>query len=143
MALPIGIESNSDELVNVTFEGVENLGDSLMLYDAQTDELLPLQSGMKTRMPGRTQNRFYIVKEANLQEAIEESNLRIYASDGKITVVSSTNQPITEVRVFDAGGRQVYETTPNRPKHRFNLLKGTYVVKAKTDSVQQVKKVRN
>jgi hypothetical protein len=143
MVLPIGIESNSDELVNVTFEGVENLGDSLMLYDAQTDELLPLQSGMKTRMPGRTQNRFYIVKEANLQEAIEESNLRIYASDGKITVVSSTNQPITEVRVFDAGGRQVYEATPNRAKYRFSLLKGVYVVKAKTDSVQQVKTVRN
>ena len=143
MVLPIGIESNSDELVNVTFEGVENLGDSLMLYDTMTEKLQPLKSGTTTQMPGRTQNRFYIVKGENLQEAIEESSLQITASNGRITVTSTTNQPITEVRVYDAGGRQVYEATPNRPKHRFNLLKGTYVVKAKTDSVQQVKKVRN
>ena len=143
MVLPIGIESNSDERVKVTFEGVENLSDSLMLYDTMTEELLPLQSGTTTQMPGRTQNRFYILKGENLQEAIEESCLQIYVSNGKVTITSTTSQPITEVRVYDAGGRQVYEATPNRPKHRFNLLKGTYVVKAKTDSVQQVKKVRN
>ena len=143
MVLPIGIESNSDELVNVTFEGVENLGDSLMLYDTMTEKLQPLKSGTTTQMPGRTQNRFYIVKGENLQEAIEESSLQITASNGRITVTSTTNQPITEVRVYDAGGRQVYEATPNRTKHRFSLLEGTYVVKAKTDFIQQAKKVHN
>ena len=143
MVLPIGIESNSDELVNVTFEGVENLSDSLMLYDTMTEKLLPLKSGTTTQMPGRTQNRFYIVKGENLQEAIEESSLQITANNGRITVTSTTNQPITEVRVYDAGGRQVYEATPNRTKHRFSLLEGTYVVKAKTDSIQQTKKVHN
>ena len=143
MVLPIGIESNSDELVNVTFEGVENLSDSLMLYDTMTEELLPLKSGTTTQMPGRTQNRFYIVKGENLQEAIEESSLQITANNGRITVTSTTNQPITDVRVYDAGGRQVYEATPNRTKHRFSLLEGTYVVKAKTDFIQQTKKVHN
>ena len=143
MVLPIGIESNSDELVNVTFEGVENLSDSLMLYDTMTEELLPLKSGTTTQMPGRTQNRFYIVKGENLQETIEESSLQITANNGRITVTSTTNQPITDVRVYDAGGRQVYEATPNRTKHRFSLLEGTYVVKAKTDSIQQTKKVHN
>jgi hypothetical protein len=143
MVLPIGIESNSDELVNVTFEGVENLGDSLMLYDTMTEKLQPLKSGTTTQMPGRTQNRFYIVKGENLQEAIEESSLQITASNGRITVTSTTNQPITDVRVYDAGGRQVYEATPNRTKHRFSLLEGTYVVKAKTDFIQQAKKVHN
>ncbi len=141
--LPIGIESNSNKLAIVTFDGVESLGDDLMIYDAKTEELLPLKSGMKVRMPGRTQNRFFIVKGENLQEAIDESNLQIFASDGSITVSSATNQPITEVRVYDAGGRQVYAATPNSAEHHFSLLGGTYVVRAQTDSTQQTKKVHN
>ena len=143
MVLPIGIESNSNKHATVTFEGVENLGDNLMLYDAMTEELLSLKSGVKVRMPGRTQNRFFIVKGENLQEAIDESNLQIFAGDGSITVSSATNQPITEVRVYDAGGRQVYVATPNRADHYFSLSEGIYVVRAKTDSVQQTKKVHN
>ena len=141
--LPIGIESNSNKQAIVTFDGVESLGDDLMIYDAKTEELLPLKSGMKVRMPGRTQNRFFIVKGENLQEAIDESNLQIFASDGSITVTSATNQPITEVRAYDAGGRQVYVATPNRADHHFSLSEGIYVVRAKTDSVQQTKKVHN
>ena len=70
MVLPIGIESNSDKPATVTFQGVENLGDSLMLYDAKTEELLPLKSGTKKQMPGRTQNRFFIVKGSNLEKAM-------------------------------------------------------------------------
>ena len=143
MVLPIGIESNSNKLAIVTFEGVENLGDDLMIYDAKTEELLPLKSGMKVRMPGRTQNRFFIVKGENLQEAIDESKLQIFASDGSITVSSATNQPITEVRAYDTSGRQVYVATPNNAEHHFCLSEGTYVVRAKTDSIQQTKKVHN
>ena len=143
MVLPIGIESNSNKLAIVTFEGVESLGDDLMIYDAKTEELLPLKSGMKVRMPGRTQNRFFIVKGENLQEAIDESNLQIFASDGNITVISATNQPITEVRAYDTSGRQVYVATPNNTEHHFCLSEGTYVVRAKTDSIQQTKKVHN
>ena len=143
MVLPIGIESNSDKPATVTFQGVENLGDSLMLYDAKTEELLPLKSGMKKQMPGRTQNRFFIVKGENLKEALDESNLQIYVNDGIITVVSATGQPITEIHAYDPSGRQVYTIKPNCAKHRFRLPDGIYVVKANTDDTQQVKKVGN
>ena len=143
MVLPIGIESNSNKLVNVTFQGVESLGDSLMIYDAKTEELLPIQSGTIMRMPGRTQNRFFIVQGANLQEAIDESNLQIFTNGGVITVASASDKAIKEVRVFDAGGREVYVATPNRTEHSFSLSNGIYVVKANTDSVQQVKKINN
>lgn len=143
MVLPIGIESNSDKPATVTFQGVENLGDSLMLYDAKTEELLPLKSGTKKQMPGRTQNRFFIVKGSNLEKAIDESNLQIYINDGIITVASTTGQPITEIHAYDAGGRQVYTIRPNTAKHRFRLPRGIYVVKANTESTQQVKKVGN
>lgn len=143
MVLPIGIESNSNKLVNVTFQGVESLGDSLMIYDAKTEELLPIQSGTIMRMPGRTQNRFFIVQGANLQEAIDESNLQIFANGGVITVASASDKAIKEVRVFDAGGREVYVATPNRIEHSFSLSNGIYVVKANTDSAQQVKKINN
>ena len=141
MVLPIGIESNSDEPATVTFQGVETLGDSLMLYDAKTGEAVPLYSGMVTRMPGRTQNRFFIIQGSNLKEAIAESNLQIYGEDGIIVVTSTTGQPITDVRVYDTGGRQVYVATPNSSEHRIRLPNSVYVVKANTEDIQQVRKV--
>ena len=141
MVLPIGIESNSDKPATVTFQGVENLGDSLMLYDAKTEELLPLKSGTKKQMPGRTQNRFFIVKGSNLEKAIDESNLQIYINDGIITVVSATGQPITEIHAYDPSGRQVYTIKPNCAKHRFRLPDGIYLIKANTDETRKVKKV--
>ena len=140
MVLPIGIESNSDEPATVTFQGVESLGDSLMLYDAKTDEAVPLYSGMSTRMPGRTQNRFFIVQASSIQRAIAESSLQIYGEDGIVVVTSTTGQPITEVNVFDVGGRRVYSAKPDFSEHRFRMPKGVYVVTAKTDALRQVKK---
>ena len=141
MVLPIGIESNSDEPATVTFQGVESLGDSLMLYDAKTDEAVPLYSGMSTRMPGRTQNRFFIVQASSIQRAIAESSLQIYGEDGIVVVTSTTGQPITEVNVFDVGGRRVYSAKPDFSEHRFRMPKGVYVVTAKTDALRQVKKI--
>ncbi len=143
MVLPIGIESNSDKPATVTFQGVENLGDSLMLYDAQTQELQPLKSGTSKQMPGRTKNRFFIVKGTDLKEAIDESNLQIHVDEGIITVASITGEPISEISAYDAGGRQVYGIKPNTTKHRFRLPRGIYVVKANTESTQRVKKVGN
>lgn len=141
MVLPIGIESNSDEPATVTFQGVESLGDSLMLYDAKIDEAVPLYSGMSTRMPGRTQNRFFIVQASSIQRAIAESSLQIYGEDGIVVVTSTTGQPITEVNVFDVGGRRVYSAKPDFSEHRFRMPKGVYVVTAKTDALRQVKKI--
>ena len=140
LVLPIGIESNSDEHATVTFQGVESLGDSLMLYDAKIDEAVPIYSGMSTRMPGRTQNRFFIVQASSIQRAIAESSLQIYGENGIVVVTSTTGQPITEVEVFDVGGRRVYSAKPDFSEHRFRMPKGVYVVSAKTADLKQVKK---
>ena len=140
MVLPIGIESNSDEPATVTFQGVESLGDSLMLYDAKIGEAVPIYSGMSTRMPGRTQNRYFIVQASSIERAIAESSLQIYGEDGIVVVTSTTGKPITEVNVFDVGGRRVYSAKPDFSEHRFRMPKGVYVVSAKTDDLRQVKK---
>ena len=126
MVLPIGIESNSDKPATVTFQGVENLGDSLMLYDAKTEELLPLKSG---------------TKKQNLEKAIDESNLQIHVDEGIITVASITGEPISEISAYDPSGRQVYTIKPNCAKHRFRLPDGIYLIKANTDETRKVKKV--
>ena len=144
MVLPIGIESNSDEPATVTFQGVEMLGDSLMLYDAKTGEAVPLHSGFTTRMPGRTQNRFFIVKGSEIEDAIAESTLQVVDMGGIVSVFSSTGDPITEVRAYDAGGRLVYHSAPGTAEHRFRLPSGgVYVVKVNTEKLQRVKKLAN
>ena len=140
MVLPIGIESNSDEPATVTFQGVESLGDSLMLYDAKTDEAVPLYSGMSTRMPGRTQNRFFIVTEMT-ESAKAECDIQIQPHAVGAKVISTSGEPLTHVWVYDMGGRLIFEENPGFADYTIELQKGVYVIKATNGESQNTKKI--
>ncbi len=139
----MGIESNSDKPVLVTFNGVEMLGDSLMLYDAENRLLTPLHSGCVTRMPGRTQNRFFIVSGGSDGGQVPSpASLLISARGATVRVLSTTGDVITSVQVCDTGGRLVCTASPCTASYSFQLpAAGIYVVKAGTERVQQVKKI--
>lgn len=139
--LPIGIESNSNDMVTVSFNGVEAMGDSLQLYDAQTGELMPLQSGTTTTMPGQTMNRYYIISGTYQSELVSESRLQIYCDDRQVTVQTSGGESITQVNAYDPAGRRVYSAAPQSVEHHFTLTPGVYLIEAKTDACRKTVKV--
>lgn len=140
--LPLGVESASDASCTLTFRGVETLGDSIAIYDAVEQTLTPLESGMQMSVSGQTQNRYYIVKGLDLREAAEETHLQIFAKGKEITVIASTQEPISSVRCFDTAGRLVYSANPQTSEYRFSLQSaGVYIIDAQTDSDRKTQKV--
>lgn len=140
--LPLGVESNSEAPCTLTFQGVEQLGDSVAFYDAVERKLTPLESGMKFTVSGQTQNRYYIVSSLNEEEVAEETHLQIFTEGRTAKVIASTAEPITDVRCFDAAGRLVHSASPQTMEYSFTLPDdGIYIIEAKTEKDRKTKKV--
>ncbi|MCR4810794.1 MAG: hypothetical protein K5896_13170 [Prevotella sp.] len=140
--LPLGVESASDAPCVLTFNGVELLGDSIAFYDAVKQELTPLKSGMQFTVSGQTQNRYYLVKTLIQEEAAVETHLQIFTRGDEVTVIASTEEPLTSVRCYDTAGRLVYSASPKTAEHRFNIAaKGIFIIEAQTKNDRKTKKV--
>ena len=155
--LPLGVESNSDEYCTLSFTGVDNLtlADShpspatintehptpstLQLYDAYLETLTPIREGLQVRVPGLTQNRFFLVC-GTPSVGVAESNIQIYGESGQVHVVSTTTTPLTSVRAYDTTGRLVYADAPEKSDYLFSLPKGVFIIEATTEKDRKVQK---
>jgi|GEM_PF-6321901 len=132
-SLPLGVESASDAPCTLTFEGVEQLGDSVAFYDAKTQELTPLKSGMQFQVSGRTQNRYYLVSTLIKEEAAAETHVQIFVQGLTARVIASTDEPIVNVRCYDTAGRLVHAASPQTSEYSFTLpVAGIYIIEAQT-----------
>ncbi len=142
VCLPLGVESASDAPCTLTFQGVEALGDSVAFYDAVEQKLTPLQSGMQFTVSGQTQNRYYLVRSLNKEEAAEETHLQIFTKGMVATVIASTQEPITSVRCYDTAGRLIHTASPQTSEYSFSLPRtGIYIIDARTENDRKTKKV--
>ncbi len=140
--LPLGVESASEAPCTLTFEGVEQLDDSVAFYDAVERKLTPLESGMKFTVSGQTQNRYFLVRSLSLEEAAAESNVQIFGRQRQVSVVASTEEPIVSVRCTDAAGRLVYTAEPQVSTFSFALpTSGVYIIEAKTEKDRATRKI--
>ena len=141
-SLPLGVESASDALCVLTFEGVELLGDSIAFYDAKEQKLTPLESGMTFAVSGQTQNRYYLVSTLIQEEAAVETHLQIFNEGLTARVIASTEEPIVNVRCFDLSGRLIHTAEPQSQEYSFRLPSaGVYVIEAQTEKDRKTKKV--
>ena len=141
-SLPLGVESASDAPCTLTFEGVEQLGDSVAFYDAKTQELTPLKSGMQFQVSGRTQNRYYLVNTLIKEEAAAETHVQIFVQGLNARVIASTDEPIVSVRCYDTAGRLVHAANPQSPMYNFTLpAAGVYIIEAETADDHKTMKV--
>ena len=139
--LPLGVESASEAPCTLTFEGVEQLGDSVAFYDAVERKLTPLESGMKFTVSGQTQNRYYLVRSLDIDEAAAETHLQIFTEDLTARVIASTEEPVTSVRCFDTAGRLVLTASPQTADFSFSLpAAGVYVIEAHTEKDHKTRK---
>ena len=140
--LPVGVESDSDAPCTLTFTGVEQLGDSLSFYDAKEQKLTPLKSGMTFEVSGQTQNRYYIVRSLDKQEAADETHLLIFTEGLTAKVIASTAEPILSVRCYDTGGRLIHKANPQSQEYTFSLpMAGIYIIEAETENDHKTRKV--
>ncbi len=139
-SLPLGIESGSNDPAILTFNGVESIGTDVQLYDALQKTIIPLKDGLQVRVPGATQNRYFLITGL-ADEAIAESSIQMMPDKGGVRVLSTSGEPISSILIYDIAGRLVMRSTPGLADCWLSLHRGVYAVKAATDNCQQLKKI--
>lgn len=146
--VPLGVLSNSEEPVQLTFSGMRSFGETLSLLDSQTGAVTPLRGNgnadcVKVEVPGVTTGRYFILssERPSLEEEQNFTQPLIQADNGSVTISSSAAHVLTYVRIVAADGRTVYKLTPYVSRLSLKLPTGVYVVEARTDEGESVGKV--
>lgn len=146
--VPLGVLSNSEDPVQLTFSGMRSFGETLSLLDSQTGAVTPLRGNgnadcVKVEVPGVTTGRYFILSSERpaLEDEQDFTQPLIQADKGCVTVTSSAAHVLTYVRIIAADGRTVYKLTPYVSRLSLKLPTGVYVVEARTDEGESVGKV--
>lgn len=146
--VPLGVLSNSEDPVQLTFSGMRSFGETLSLLDSQTGAVTPLRGNgnadcVKVEVPGVTTGRYFILSSERpaLEDEQNFTQPLIQADNGCVTVTSSAAHVLTYVRIVAADGRTVYKLTPYVSRLSLKLPTGVYVVEARTDEGESVGKV--
>lgn len=146
--VPLGVLSNSEALVQLTFSGMRSFGETLSLLDSQTGAVTPLRGNgnadcVKVEVPGVTTGRYFILSSERpaLEDEQNFTQPLIQADNGCVTVTSSAAHVLTYVHIVAADGRTVYKLTPYVSRLSLKLPTGVYVVEARTDEGESVGKV--
>lgn len=146
--VPLGVLSNSEDPVQLTFSGMRSFGETLSLLDSQTGAVTPLRGNgnadcVKVEVPGVTTGRYFILSSERpaLEDEQNFTQPLIQAGNGSVTISSSAAHVLTYVRIVAADGRTVYKLTPYVSRLSLKLPTGVYVVEARTDEGESVGKV--
>lgn len=146
--VPLGVLSNSETPVQLTFSGMRSFGETLSLLDSQTGAVTPLRGNgnadcVKVEVPGVTTGRYFILSSERpaLEDEQNFTQPLIQADNGSVTISSSAAHVLTYVRIIAADGRTVYKLTPYVSRLSLKLPTGVYVVEARTDEGESVGKV--
>lgn len=146
--VPLGVLSNSEDPVQLTFSGMRSFGETLSLLDSQTGAVTSLRGNgnadsVKVEVPGVTTGRYFILSSERpaLEDEKDFTQPLIQADNGSVTISSSAAHVLTYVRIVAADGRTVYKLTPYVSRLSLKLPTGVYVVEARTDEGESVGKV--
>lgn len=146
--VPLGVLSNSEDPVQLTFSGMRSFGETLSLLDSQTGAVTPLRGNgnadsVKVEVPGVTTGRYFILSSERpaLEDEQNFTQPLIQADNGSVTISSSAAHVLTYVRIVAADGRTVYKLTPYVSRLSLKLPTGVYVVEARTNEGESVAKV--
>ncbi len=146
--VPLGVLSNSEDPVQLTFSGMRSFDETLSLLDSQTGAVTPLRGNgnadcVKVEVPGVTTGRYFILssERPTLEDEKDFTQPLIQADNGSVTISSSAAHVLTYVRIVAADGRTVYKLTPYVSRLSLKLPTGVYVVEARTDEGESVGKV--
>lgn len=139
--IPLGIYSDNEEEVTLTFEGLEHFGDSLYLYDALTKESIRLDAlTTQVTVPGSTHGRYFL---NGTDEMTADGNIAIYSPNpGQLIVAAPAPDVLGRVRIYTVTGQLVQAFSGlNTSVHSFNLPQGIYLVEAISEQAAKKAKV--
>lgn len=140
--VPLGVYADKGEEVELTIRGISQFAEKLYLYDAVTKQSTPLDDDSYTfRVTGPSHGRFTLTSQNRISA---ESDICVYSPiPGQLLVMSSPEEALQRVQVYDMSGRMVVSRDNIRNTTcQLSLASGIYIVYAENESGNVRVKIR-
>ena len=140
--VPLGVYADKGEEVELTIRGISQFAEKLYLYDAVTKQSTPLDDDSYTfRVTGPSHGRFTLTSQNRISA---ESDICVYSpTPGQLLVMSSPEEPLQRVQVYDMSGRMVTSRDNiGNTTSQLTVPSGIYVVYAENETGNVRVKVR-
>lgn len=140
--VPLGVYADKGEEVELTIRGISQFAEKLYLYDAVTKQSTPLDDDSYTfRVTGPSHGRFTLTSQNRISA---ESDICVYSPiPGQLLVMSSPEEPLQRVQVYDMSGRMVTSRDNiGNTTSQLTVPSGIYVVYAENETGNVRVKVR-
>lgn len=140
--IPLGVYGNKQEMVTLSFGGLNQFS-SATLYDAQEQIETPLREGKTVSVPAGTSGRYFLrAGTPTGNEVIARNAFLVYSVGGGKVMVTSSNTPLKDIRVYTMGGAQVRSIQASGMQQEIYLNRGIYLITVSDqDGLQETKKV--
>lgn len=140
--IPLGVYGNKQEMVTLSFGGLNQFS-SATLYDAQEQTETPLREGKTVSVPAGTSGRYFLrAGTPTGNEVIARNAFLVYSVGGGKVMVTSSNTPLKNIRVYTMGGAQVRSIQASGMQQEIYLNRGIYLITVSDqDGLQETKKV--
>lgn len=140
--IPLGVYGSKQEMVTLSFGGLNQFS-SATLYDAQEQTETPLREGKTVSVPAGTSGRYFLrAGTPTGNEVIARNAFLIYSVGGGKVMVTSSNTPLKDIRVYTMGGAQVRSIQASGMQQEIYLNRGIYLITVSDqDGLQETKKV--
>lgn len=140
--IPLGVYGNKQEMVTLSFGGLNQFS-SATLYDAQEQTETPLHEGKTVSVPAGTSGRYFLrAGTPTGNEVIARNAFLVYSVGGGKVMVTSSNTPLKDIRVYTMGGAQVRSIQASGMQQEIYLNRGIYLITiSDQDGLQETRKV--
>lgn len=140
--IPLGVYGNKQEMVTLSFGGLNQFS-SATLYDAQEQTETPLREGKTVSVPVGTSGRYFLrAGTPTGNEVIARNAFLVYSVGGGKVMVTSSNTPLKDIRVYTMGGAQVRSIQASGMQQEIYLNRGIYLITVSDqDGLQETRKV--
>ena len=140
--IPLGVYGNKQEMVTLSFGGLNQFS-SATLYDAQEQTETPLHEGKTISVPAGTSGRYFLrAGTPTGNEVIARNAFLVYSVGGGKVMVTSSNTPLKDIRVYTMGGAQVRSIQASGMQQEIYLNRGIYLITVSDqDGLQETRKV--
>lgn len=140
--IPLGVYGSKQEMVTLSFGGLNQFS-SATLYDAQEQTETPLHEGKTVSVPAGTSGRYFLrAGTPTGNEVIARNAFLVYSVGGGKVMVTSSNTPLKDIRVYTMGGAQVRNIQASGMQQEIYLNRGIYLITVSDqDGLQETRKV--
>lgn len=140
--IPLGVYGNKQEMVTLSFGGLNQFS-SATLYDAQEQTETPLREGKTVSVLAGTSGRYFLrAGTPTGNEVIARNAFLVYSVGGGKVMVTSSNTPLKDIRVYTMGGAQVRSIQASGMQQEIYLNQGIYLITVSDqDGLQETRKV--